>query len=127
MADTFDLTGVSAVAAEAGAKVVLAGDARQLPEIGPGGGPAAAIDILDHQIEPTVNHRQREPWEVEALDDLRDGDPGTAWSAFVEHGRVTRSDDIEQVHRRAVEDWRRAIAPDCAASFWPAPGPRPQR
>ena len=106
MADTFDLTGVLAVAAAAGAKVVLVGDARQLPEIGPGGGLAAAIDILDHQVcELTVNHRQREPWEVEALDHLRDGDPGKAWSAFVEHGRVTRSDDIEQVHRRAVEDW----------------------
>ena len=86
--------------------MILVGDPRQLPEIGPGGGLAAAIDLLgDDVCELIVNRRQHEPWEIDALDQLRDGDPLAAWKAFVDHGRVTQTLDAPTARRRAVDDW----------------------
>jgi conjugative relaxase-like TrwC/TraI family protein len=106
MADTFDLAAVLAAAADAGAKLILVGDPCQLPEIGPGGGLAAAIDVLGGSVcELTANRRQHEQWEIDALDQLRDGDPLAAWQAFVDHGRVTQTLDARTARRHAVEDW----------------------
>ena len=61
MAALSDLVTVLEAAATARAKVILVGDPRQLPEIGPGGGLAAAIGLLGPQVcELTVNRRQQE-------------------------------------------------------------------
>jgi conjugative relaxase-like TrwC/TraI family protein len=106
MCDTVDLTAILDAARTAGAKVVMVGDPRQLPEIGPGGGLAAAIARLgDAVVELTVNRRQQQVWEIEALDQLRHGDPLTAWHAYRDHGRVVLDDDPIALHRRAVNDW----------------------
>jgi conjugative relaxase-like TrwC/TraI family protein len=111
MCDTVDLTAILDVARAAGAKVVLVGDPRQLPEVGPGGGLAAAIARLgDRVVELTVNRRQHQAWEIEALDQLRHGDPLTAWHAYRGHGRVVLDDDPVGLHRRAVDDWWAATA-----------------
>ena len=56
-----------------GAKLVLVGDDRQLPEIGAGGAFGALARRLP-AIELRENRRQVAAWEREALALLRDGD-----------------------------------------------------
>jgi conjugative relaxase-like TrwC/TraI family protein len=74
MAGTIDLHGIIAAARTAGAKVILVGDHHQLPEIAAGGGFAAAVNTTGtYRAELTVNRRQTEQWEIEALDQLRHG------------------------------------------------------
>ena len=60
--------------------MILTGDHRQLPEVAAGGGLAAAVTAVgDRVCELTTNRRQIEPWEVDALDQLRHGDLAAAW------------------------------------------------
>ena len=106
MATTADLVHVIEAVGRAGAKVVLVGDPCQLPEIGPGGGLAAAVGLLGSDVcELTLNRRQQQAWEIEALDQLRHGDPEAAWHAYRDHDRVVLADEPEVLHRRAVDDW----------------------
>ena len=74
-------------AGRGGAKVVLIGDLRQLPELDAGG----TLRSLQHRtgaITLTTNRRQSEPWERQALGALRHGDPTHALAAYQAHGRV---------------------------------------
>jgi conjugative relaxase-like TrwC/TraI family protein len=106
MVSTLDLGAIIDTVVAAEAKVVLVGDSHQLPEIGPGGALAAAIDLLDDQTcELTVNRRQQHQWEIEALEQLRHGDPAAAWHAYRSHHRVHLNDNPDDVRRRAVADW----------------------
>jgi conjugative relaxase-like TrwC/TraI family protein len=88
----------------AGSKVVLVGDHHQLPEIDAGGAFAGIRARLqgDRLVE---NRRQVETWERQALAQLRDGDPDTAFTSYKQHGRVVHLDDPEQLRERLVDDW----------------------
>ena len=106
MAATRDLVRVLDRAAAVGAKVVLVGDHCQLPEVGAGGSFRAALDALgDGVCELTVNRRQIEPWEHDALDELRHGHVPTAWAAYRAHDRVVLADTIEALEERVIADW----------------------
>ena len=106
MCGTIDLHHVVTTARRAGAKVILVGDHHQLPEVRAGGGLAAAITALGgHVCELTVNRRQVETWEVDALAHMRHGDVTTAWHAYVAHDRVRVADDPVALHHTAVDDW----------------------
>lgn len=99
--------------AAAGAKLVLIGDHRQLPEIHAGGAFAALATRLD-PIELHTNRRQREGWEREALEQLRDGAPTVAIGAYRRRGRLTVATTAEDVRETLVGDWWTA---------WTAEGP----
>ncbi len=86
------------------AKVVLVGDPHQLPEIGAGGLFRALTTRLP-AIELTHNRRQAEPWEADALDQVRHGDPAQAVSAYQAHGRIVTADTAEAVREQLVADW----------------------
>ena len=106
MCGTVDLHSIVTTARRAGAKVILVGDHHQLPEISAGGGFRAAVDLLGGDVcELTVNRRVTEPWEVDALDELRCGHIATAWAAYRAHDRVTVGDDHGDVRALAVADW----------------------
>jgi ATP-dependent exoDNAse (exonuclease V) alpha subunit len=84
-------------AAEADTKVVLIGDARQVPAVEAGGGFASLADRLG-AIELTEVHRQRHTWDRAALDELRSGDIARWIEAYESHGRlVPKSDSDAQV------------------------------
>ncbi|MDP8960365.1 MAG: AAA family ATPase, partial [Actinomycetota bacterium] len=85
-------------------KVVLVGDPHQLPEIDAGGLFRALTTRLP-TIELTHNHRQAEPWEADALDQVRHGDPAQAVSAYQAHGRIVTADTAEAVREQLVADW----------------------
>ncbi|HET7486329.1 MAG TPA: MobF family relaxase [Acidimicrobiales bacterium] len=104
MVGTRQLARLLDLAADSGAKVVLVGDHRQLPEVAAGGAFAALAEDLG-AITLRRNRRQIERWEREALAALRDGDPQRAVDAYVAAGRVTAGDDAPTLHAAMVDDW----------------------
>lgn len=76
----------------AGAKVVLIGDPRQLPEIDAGGAFTGLRRTLGGP-ELSVNRRQHDDWQRAALAQLRAGDTDTALHAYHVHGRVHEHHD----------------------------------
>jgi Ti-type conjugative transfer relaxase TraA len=104
MLGTRDTAALAHATARAGAKLVLVGDDAQLPEIAAGGafrGLAARLD----PIRLEGNRRQREPWERQALLDLREGRPERTVAAYVLAGRVTVAETAEEARERLVADW----------------------
>jgi conjugative relaxase-like TrwC/TraI family protein len=91
-------------AAAGNAKVVLVGDHHQLPEIDAGGA-FAGIHARLQGARLVENRRQVEPWERQALAQLRDGDPDTAFTIYEQHGRVVHHTDPEDLRERLVDDW----------------------
>ena len=90
-------------------RVVLVGDARQLPEVDAGGAFAAlaqrgAIELAD-------NRRQAEAWERDALAQLRHGDVTQAVSVYRDRERITLAPTAEAARTRLVEDWWAARDP----------------
>jgi ATP-dependent exoDNAse (exonuclease V) alpha subunit len=96
-----------------GAKLVLVGDDRQLPEIGAGGTFGALARRLP-AIELRENRRQAAAWEREALAMLRKGDADGAVRRYADRGRIFAGEDADAVRRRVVSDWWRARDPDGA-------------
>ncbi|HLJ07700.1 MAG TPA: AAA family ATPase, partial [Acidimicrobiia bacterium] len=87
-----------------GAKVVLVGDHRQLPEIAAGGafvGLAVGLDA----VELTENRRQREAWERDALAELRHGNPDLALAAYQAHDRLHQADTADGIREHLVDGW----------------------
>ena len=87
-----------------GAKMVLTGDPFQLPEIDAGGAFVGLARRLG-TVELTENRRQHEPWERDALGELRNGDTDVAVDSFLGHGRIHTADTIEELCREMVEQW----------------------
>ena len=96
-----------------GAKLVLVGDDRQLPEIGAGGTFGALARRLP-AIELRENRRQVSAWEREALALLREGHADSAVRRYASRGRIFADEDGDAVRRRLVSDWWRAGDPSGA-------------
>jgi ATP-dependent exoDNAse (exonuclease V) alpha subunit len=96
-----------------GAKLVLVGDDRQLPEIGAGGTFGALARELP-AIELRENRRQAAAWEREALAVLREGDADGAVQRYAARGRIFADVNADEVRRRLVADWWAARSPDDA-------------
>jgi ATP-dependent exoDNAse (exonuclease V) alpha subunit len=105
MADVRTLEAIVTRQLAAGGRVLLAGDHHQLPEVGAGGGFAAATVQAGCVAELSVNRRQRHPWEQTALAQLRNGSVAQAVEAYVEHGRVEVTDTPTAMIDVAVERW----------------------
>ncbi len=87
-----------------GAKVVLVGDDRQLPEIAAGG----AFRALAGELNPSVlsaNRRQESSWEKEALKDLRCGNVERAVRSYTDNERVHFHDSSSSAKTALVSDW----------------------
>jgi conjugative relaxase-like TrwC/TraI family protein len=104
MVGTRLLARLLAAADSADATVVLVGDDRQLPEIDAGGAYHTLCGRLG-AVELTVNRRQREEWERQALLLLREGRSHEAMAAYVEHNRVVLGPSGDCVRARLVADW----------------------
>jgi conjugative relaxase-like TrwC/TraI family protein len=107
MIGTRDLHRLITLAGEQSARVVLVGDPAQLPEISAGGAFARLTTHVPNHVL-TVNRRQAEGWERDALDLLRDRQPGPALAEYGTHGRVTVADTATQQRQAMVADWHHA-------------------
>src|SRR5215471_13523844 len=103
MAGTRKLARLLDTAKACKAKVVLVGDTKQLSSVDAGGGFRGLVARLGaHQL--VENRRQVEPWERQALRDLRDGRVRNAMTAYAARGRllIGEHDDLLE---RMVDDW----------------------
>ena len=90
------------------AQVVLVGDPRQLPEVEAGGAFGTLAKALP-VVELTENRRQREPWERQALAQLRAGPVGQALEAFENAGRVMLAPSAEAAREAMVGAWWQSV------------------
>jgi len=104
MVGTRTLARLVEVAEVSGAKLVLVGDPRQLPEIAAGGA-FAALAARPGVLELTENRRQRELWERDALDQLRADDVSAALASYERHGRIRLSDTMAEARSDLVGRW----------------------
>jgi AAA domain len=91
-------------AQQAGAKVVLVGDDRQLAAIDAGGG-FRALRLRLGASELTENRRQRHAWEREALELVRSGLVDEAVAAYREHDRVVVAESKTAATLALLSDW----------------------
>lgn len=88
----------------AGAKLVLTGDHRQLPEL-EAGGCFRGLAIRLPFIGLRDNRRQQAVWEQLALQELRHGEVENAFVAYHEHDRIVVARDAHALAQRLVSDW----------------------
>jgi AAA domain len=94
-------------AERAGTKVVLVGDDRQFASI-QAGGAFRALRLRLGASELTINRRQVEAWEQQAIDDVRAGRVEQAIAAYVEHDRIRAFEARDDRDRALVSDWWQA-------------------
>ena len=106
MVGTRQLERVLSHAAEAGAKVVLVGDIRQLQSIEAG---AAFRSIHERHGGAEIGEvrRQREDWQRDATRDLANGKTGHALEAYRSHDMVHEAETREQARADLVDRWDR--------------------
>ena len=113
MVGTRQLERVLSHASEAGAKVVLVGDIRQLQAIEAG---AAFRSIHERHggAELGEVRRQRDDWQREATRDLANGKTGHALEAYRSRGMVHEAQSREQARGDLIDRWdrERQAAPD---------------
>jgi len=106
MVGTHQLERVLSHAAEAGAKVVLVGDPRQLQAIEAG---AAFRSIYERHggVEIGEVRRQREDWQRDATRYLAAGRTGHALAAYRSRGMVHEAETREQARGDLIDRWDR--------------------
>jgi Ti-type conjugative transfer relaxase TraA len=104
MIGTRQLERVLSHAAEAGAKVVLVGDPKQLQSIEAG---AAFRSIHERHGGAEIGEvrRQREKWQRDATRDLAVGKTGDALEAYRSHGMVQDAQTREQARGHVIDRW----------------------
>lgn len=88
----------------AGAKLVLVGDDRQLPEIDAGGAFSALAERLD-AAQLHHNGRQRDPDLAAALGQIRHGNPAAGYRTFRDRDLLCRHDTFAAARTAAVDGW----------------------
>jgi Ti-type conjugative transfer relaxase TraA len=106
MLDTKVTGELLSAAREAGAKLVLAGDDRQLASI-ERGGLFTALRERHGAAEITEVTRQRVDWQRQAARDLAEGRFGEAVAAFDKAGAITWTQDQVDAQRALVAAWKR--------------------
>jgi ATP-dependent exoDNAse (exonuclease V) alpha subunit len=91
-------------AQQAGAKVVLVGDDRQLAAIDAGGG-FRALRLRLEASELVENRRQHQAWEREALELVRSGMVDKAVAAYQAHDRVVAAGSKPAATLALLQDW----------------------
>jgi conjugative relaxase-like TrwC/TraI family protein len=107
MLGTRKLLPVLGHAERAGAKVVLIGDDKQLQSIDAGGGFRALVNRLG-AYELTVNRRQRDPLDQEAVELIRLGRGDEAMQLYSDGGRVHVAETLAECDRAMVDAWWQA-------------------
>ncbi|MGY4770307.1 MobF family relaxase (plasmid) [Kribbella sp. CWNU-51] len=103
MANTSDLADIHSYCDQAGAKLLLVGDHRQLAAVGAGGGmELVTANALTHEL--TETRRFQAGWEGPASLRLRDGDESVL-EEYHRQGRILDGGHLEAAQRSAADAW----------------------
>jgi len=91
-------------ALKAGATIVWTGDERQLQPI-EAGMPFQKIAATTPRSHLSINRRQKDPQDQQAVHSLREGDAAQAIKSYVDRGRVTIGRDKRDTIQKLVETW----------------------
>jgi conjugative relaxase-like TrwC/TraI family protein len=91
---------------QAGAKLVLVGERRQLPAIGAGPGLSIVASVADTSRVETIV-RQRERWMREAVTDFADGRAEAGLQAFNERGFLTFAAGEKATVKALLDAWEK--------------------
>lgn len=105
MVATPDMRKLVIACRDAGSKLVLVGDERQLQPIGPGA-PFRELGKRHGMAELSDIRRQNEEWARQAVKDMASGDARNALRAFAERGFVNVSETREDAMRELIAQWR---------------------
>ena len=102
-------------ARKSGAKLILAGDDRQLASIERGG---LFTELRQRHGAAEISEvtRQRSDWQRQAARDLADGKFAAAVTAFDQAGAITWTQDQAEARTALVDAWKRDTAADPAAT-----------
>jgi hypothetical protein len=96
--------------ADAGGRLVLVHDARQLGAVGRGGGSSEAQRIAGGEtVKLDEIHRQREQWQKEASKDFGEGRAREALQSYVEHNKVEWAASRGTARDMLVNDYMREL------------------
>jgi conjugative relaxase-like TrwC/TraI family protein len=104
MLGTRQLAALAQHTASAGAKLILVGDPKQLPEVS-AGGLFTALARRQPVIELIDNRRQLDPAERLISAALRHGSTGFAVRQLDRHGRLTTAANSDALRDQLIEDW----------------------
>jgi ATP-dependent exoDNAse (exonuclease V) alpha subunit len=106
MTDDPDMLRLAGRISDAGAKLVVVGDDRQLGPVGPGGAIGALVQRHPEALQTLgENLRQVDPAERKTLEQLRSGNVANAVRWYQEHGRIRVGVDRDEALERAVAGW----------------------
>lgn len=111
MVGTRDLAALADATDQAGARLVLVGDDHQLPEIAAGGA-FGEMARRGPTIELGDVRRQAEPWDRQALAELRSDNLDAFVDAYGRHGRIVARPTAQAAREQLVEDWWKAVEND---------------
>ncbi len=110
MARNSDLAKLARAVADAGGRLVLVGDERQLGAVGRGGGFAEAREIAAGGTARLDEiHRQREGWQREASRAFGEGRAREAVQSYLDHGRVEWAASRGTARAMLVSDYVREL------------------
>lgn len=93
-------------AANAGATVILVGDAKQLQPIA-AGGPFSALCKKYGDASLHTIRRQKDEWARSAVTNMASGAPESAIQAFAERGHVTAAEGHDAALAVVIDKWKR--------------------
>ncbi len=110
MARNGDLAKLAQHVADAGGRLVLVGDERQLGAVGRGGGFAEAREIAQGGTARLDEiHRQKEGWQAEASRAFGEGRAREALQSYIDHGKVEWAASRGTARDMLVSDYAREL------------------
>lgn len=111
MTDSRSYHRLDALAKQAGAKLIVAGDHKQLQAIGAGAPFRTTAERIPEAVAHlTTNQRQRDDWRKEAAKQMTYGEVAKALSTYIDRGLVS----VEKTHNTAVKEAARLYLQDRA-------------
>lgn len=110
MVGTKDMAAVLTAARDAGAKVVLLGDRRQLASVSGASALRAVRDVVERVATLDNIRRQRVDWQQAATVVMARGDAESGLRAYADHGRIAFVSGVEAAQERVIAAWRQQRA-----------------
>jgi conjugative relaxase-like TrwC/TraI family protein len=107
MSDSDRFARLTALTAQANAKLLYVGDAAQISSIG-AGGLFGALEGKVPTAELTEVHRAHHEWERNVWEQIRNGEPGPALAQYQAHDRLHIHDTRAQAAEAMVANWDEA-------------------